>query len=451
MQHGKIPKIKEVMGNLHFARTVAVGIAAIIIAIAAPGQPVHAARIFVPELELFTEIGVVDDQGLRPVLQTAANVDISIEANNRVGARIVIGHEGLLDETIAIGSQQYNQLLTLKLVSITAGTPFESRAYVEFFSGEHDTIGTNDTFSRIFNTTDNFYFYQGYQYFSIDDQYTGLHQIIGTGLALGTEFGSDNLSFRWYGYRNPLLFDRIDTDDNPNTRFDLVPLDYDAFSTDLRLLYQSGRAAVDVYAGATYRSLRSQSPNRAYYLLSFRAGLMASFGFDELFELYAHFGIPDISFSETGEAGFPAGSSAPISGIPSGTPLAVEDLTAIGLSHFQFALEPRFNINDVFGMHISIINKPFFYNNDVYYDPGLDTNVKLFFGSYRPGATRFGVDIRNKLDSNLSYQGLDLVPFLSITGGGVIWDLSALIPVLLDDPNDLFTNLVVKLSGKTSF
>ena len=188
----------------------------------------------------------------RPTLRTAAHLNIDVEASDKVTARVNLGFSGSLNENYLVGSQVFNQLLDIHLISLTAGVPFESAIYVEFFSGAVDYIGDGDTFERIFNVSGIQSFYRGYQYFQPNSLYTGLHEVDGTGLVFSTEFGTDTTSLRWYIYRNPPLFDPIV--DSTGDILGFRTIEYNAFSTDLRLMAAADRLAFDVYAGVTYRA-----------------------------------------------------------------------------------------------------------------------------------------------------------------------------------------------------
>ncbi len=395
----------------------------IAIALFSSASQLWAARIFVPELELFVRTSLFGDGVFRPRLETLANLDIDIEASDKVGVKIRLGHTGNLSEGIVVGDQFVNDLVSLELISLTVGDPFVTPVYVEVFSGEHDKIGSGDDFERFFNVDGVASFFRGYLYFNDGELYDALYSIKGTGVAIASEFGTDIVSARLYIYRNTPLT----TSSTTNGMTTLQIQDTGSYSADLRLMLDADRAQIDIYFGGTINSTpNAVSPALPGY--SLRAGLMANFGSDdELFQFFTHFGVPYLRELENATAAM----------------LSVSDIQALA--------EARFNIDDFFGMHFTFLIRPFYYNNAVYGDPKVDVNSKLFFGSYNADLGRGGFDIRVSFDPSFMFESLSLVPFFGFTAGGITWDLGANFEILPFEVSRFLDSLNISISAKAVF
>ena len=385
-----------------------------------------AARVFVPELELFLRVSPFSTDGqFLPSLDTMATIRVDVEASDKLGATIRLGHAGNFSQKIVLGNQVINQLISVELISLTVGKPFESPVYIGIFSGVYDKIGSGDDFQRIFNIDGIGSFYRGYRYFDAATLYDAMHTIDGTGLVVASEFGSNFISARLYLYKDTPTYELITGSDNTVTA---TEIDTGAYSTDFRAMFDADRLQLDIYVGATFNTIFDLTdPTQISPGYSVRTGIMANFGINELFQLFMHFGVPYIV--EIERASF----------------------TNISISHFQILLEPRFNIEDSFGLHLTFLVRPLTYNNDPYGDPGVDLNAKVFFGSYAAEFGRGGFDTRIEFGSDFSFEGVRVIPFFGFTAGGVVWDLGIDFPILPFDANRFLSNLNVTVGAKTSF
>ena len=388
--------------------------------------PIWAARIFVPELELFLRARLFDDNSsFQPQLETLANLKIDIEASDKIGAKIRLGHSGNISRKIAVGGQLINQLISLDLISLTVGEPFETPLYVELFSGQHDKIGSGDDFERLFNVDGVTSFFRGYLYFNENALYDALHTIDGTGLVLASEFGSDFASARLYLYKDTPTYRLVSSGSGSNSTVTAQELDTGSYSADLRTMFDADRVQIDFYVGATFNTIENSLLPLPLY--SLRTGLMANFGLDELFQFFVHVGVPYLVELEKGE------------------------LNNLSISHLQILAEPRFNIGDVFGLHLTFLATPFRYNNRIYSDPGVSINAKLFFGSYNAELGRGGFDIRTNFDSSFAFENLSVIPFFGFTAGGIVWDLGGNFQVIPLNLNQFLSSLNITISAKAVF
>ena len=416
-RHNNHPKPKRDI--YYMRRALKVGVLAI--ALSFSTSQLWAARIFVPELELFIRASLFNNGAFAPRLETLANLDIDIEASDKIGVRIRLGHTGNLSEGLIVGNQLVNDLISLDLISLTVGEPFVTPVYVEIFSGEHDKIGSGDDFERLFNVDGVASFFRGYLYFNDGELYDALHTINGTGVVVASEFGSDFASARLYIYKDTPFITSSTSADGTTM---LQVQDAGSYSVDLRAMFDVDIAQVDLYFGGTLNSTpNAVSPALPSY--SLRTGLMANFGsFDELFQFFIHFGIPYLRQLENATS------------------------AVISFSDFQALAEARFNIEDVFGLHFTFLIRPFYYNNALYGDPKVDINSKLFFGSYDAEFGRGGFDLRVSLDSSFVFESLSVIPFFGFTAGGITWDLGANFEILPFEVNRFLDSLNISISAK---
>ena len=344
-------------------------------------MPLYAARVFIPNLELFFGGSIVEDQAFGFNIVPEAELDIIFDTGSKIGAEIGLAFDGeLTEEDIP---------LTLDLLALRVGRPVESDVYLTLFHGELTLIGSGRDFLKIFNSRIIEPAYLGRRYFVRGQLYEGLYTVRGTGLEVGSEFGGDVASWHLYAYRDARVIE-LDI----ITREE-VPIE-ETYAIDTRVLIDTPNVKFDLYAGTNIGLSGTE-------FLAMRGGVMMFIDSGGAFELYTHVGLPWISLLDA-------------------SPGRARD---VRIDSFQFLFEPRFMlVPDFFSIYLTFFWDPNHYNNQPRESRSLDLNTKLLFGAIKENMVHGGIDLllRADYDGSLDFDVFEMAPFLGVSGAGVLWE-----------------------------
>lgn len=366
-----------------------------------------AADLTVPELDLLTR-GVWNDATGSVDLSTIGNARIELSGGYKFGGNMALGFtsndlgflSGDAEDSISGSDAQADvNALAAYLDNTTflrfIGAEIEYRELfgapgttLSYFIGETDTFASGDVFPELFGTAPIATRYRGERYF--DSGYDGIHTVNGTGLSVGTGWGTDWNRTELFLYQDGYLGRGI-------------------YSFDAWSVFNLNSIQIETFLGATF----PEGPAGLY-----RAGFLFYYNPGSTGEFLAEIGIPRWQAPD----GFAIGD-------------------------FYFLFEPRIHL-DPLTVILTLFWQPNYYlQTEQAEGESADIHINFLFGDSPESTVSGGLETSFVVNTDYSATGDDQFeivtsPYISLSTPGVSWNFAVDVNLIPFDPATLVEGVI---------